>query len=112
MNDARHLKLNFADTDALYVAYMPFLRNGGLFSATAAEYKLGDEVRIALRLPDDPESFVVAGHVVWITPETTQGQRPAGIGIQFEARDCTEARRRIEDQLAGVLGGDRSTHTM
>lgn len=112
MNGPRHLTLDFADTNALYLAYMPFLRNGGLFSATDADYELGDEVLVSLSLMGEPEASVVAGHVVWITPDGTQGQRPAGVGIRFDAKDGGETRRRIEGHLAGVRGADRSTHTM
>ena len=112
MNGPEHLALTLADTNELYLAYMPYLRDGGLFAATDANYDLGDEVLISLSLPGEPERLVVAGHVVWITPEGTQGQRPAGIGIRFDASDPGETRKRIEDRLAGVLGGDRSTHTM
>lgn len=107
-----HLTLSFADTHALYLAYMPFLHNGGLFSATDADYELGDEVLVSLSLMGEPEASVIAGHVVWITPDGTQGHRPSGIGIQFDAGDGGETRRRIEGHLAGVLGNDRSTHTM
>ena len=112
MNGPRHLTLNFADTHALYLAYMPFLRNGGLFSATDADYELRDEVLVSLNLMNEREPSVVAGHVAWITPEATQGHRPSGIGIQFDATDGGETRRRIEAHLAGVLGNDRPTHTM
>ncbi len=107
-----HLTLSFVDTHALYLAYMPFLHNGGLFSATDAAYELGDEVRVSLSLMGEREPAVLTGQVVWITPDGTQGHRPSGIGIQFDARDGGETRRRIEGHLAGVLGGDRSTHTM
>ena len=112
MNETRHLALSFADTHALYLAYMPYLRNGGLFSATGTDYDLGDEVLVSLRLMDDLKQSVVTGHVVWITPHGTQGQGPPGIGIQFDTGDRGETRKRIEALLAGVAGGDRSTHTM
>ena len=112
MNEPGHLALSFADTHALYLAYMPYLRNGGLFLATEADFDLGDEVLVSLSLMADTQRSVVAGHVVWITPCGTQGQRPAGIGIQFDASDRGETRKRIEAHLAGVPGGDRTTHTM
>ncbi len=112
MNGTRHLALSFADTHSLYLAYMPYLRNGGLFSATGADYDLGDEVLVSLSLMDDLKRSVVTGHVVWISPHGTQGPGPAGIGIQFDTGDRGATRKRIEALLAGVAGGDRSTHTM
>lgn len=112
MNGPRQLTLTFSDRNTLYLAYMPFLRNGGLFSCTDMDCDLGAEVLVSLRLMGEDEPFVVAAHVVWITPDGTQGERRAGIGVQFDASDRGETRKRIEDRLAGTLGGDRSTHTM
>ena len=41
------LTLTIKDKSALYLAYMPFIKNGGLFIPTNSSYKLGDEVFIA-----------------------------------------------------------------
>jgi type IV pilus assembly protein PilZ len=50
---------------------------------------------------------------VWITPVNAQGNRPAGIGVQFtESPDGDNARTKIETLLAGRLGGDKPTYTM
>ena len=38
------LSLTIRDKSALYAAYMPFIKNGGLFIPTAKSYYLGDEV--------------------------------------------------------------------
>ena len=38
------LTLTIKDKSALYLAYMPFIKNGGLFIPTNSSYKLGDEV--------------------------------------------------------------------
>ena len=38
------LSLAIKDKAVLYAAYMPFVRNGGLFIPTKKEYELGDEV--------------------------------------------------------------------
>lgn len=106
------LSLTIKDKQALYAAYMPFLRNGGLFVPTGSQYKLGDEVFILLTLMDDAEKLPVVGNVVWITPRGAQANRAAGIGIQFSEKTGTQARTRIESYLAGTLDGDRPTHTM
>jgi len=39
------LTLTIKDKSALYLAYMPFVINGGLFIPTNSTYRLGDEVR-------------------------------------------------------------------
>lgn len=106
------LTLNIKDKSALYVSYMPFVKNGGLFIPTNKEYGLGDEVFILLTLMDSPERIPVAGKVVWVTPKAAQGQRVQGIGVQFSAQDGGATQNKIETLLAGALGADRSTHTM
>ncbi|MFN2350226.1 MAG: pilus assembly protein PilZ, partial [Thioalkalivibrio sp.] len=37
------LSLAIKDKNSLYAAYMPFVKNGGLFIPTQKPYKLGDE---------------------------------------------------------------------
>jgi|TARA_R100001143_G_scaffold23919_2_gene24609 type IV pilus assembly protein PilZ len=105
------LSLSIKDKAALYSAYMPFVSNGGLFVATDKNYKLGEEIFLLLNIMDEPEKIPVAGKVVWITPQGAQGNRSAGIGVQFSDQDDT-ARRTIENHLAGSLQSDRPTHTM
>jgi type IV pilus assembly protein PilZ len=105
------LTLNIKDKSALYVAYMPFVKNGGLFIPTNKSYKLGDEVFLLLALMDG-ERLPVAGKVIWITPQGAQGKRVQGIGIQFNAQDGGQTQKKIEAILAGSLGSDRVTHTM
>jgi type IV pilus assembly protein PilZ len=105
------LSLTIKDKAVLYAAYMPFLKNGGLFIPTGKSYKLGDEVFMLLNLMEEPEKIPVAGKVVWITPKGAQGNRAAGIGIQFSDQDNT-ASTKIETYLAGTLDSDRPTHTL
>jgi type IV pilus assembly protein PilZ len=105
------LSLTIKDKAVLYAAYMPFLHHGGLFIPTNKPYKLGDEVFMLLNLMDEPEKIPVAGKVVWVTPKGAQGNRAAGIGVQFSDQDDT-ANKKIEAYLAGSLESDRPTHTM
>jgi len=97
------LSLAIKDKAVLYAAYMPFVRNGGL--------DLDDEVFMLLNLMDEAEKIPVAGKVVWVTPKGAQGNRAAGIGVQFNDQDDV-ARNKIETYLAGALQSDRHTHTM
>ena len=105
------LSLAIKDKAVLYAAYMPFIRNGGVFIPTKKEYELGDEVFMLLNLMDEAEKIPVAGKVVWMTPKGAQGSRAAGIGVQFNDQDDV-ARTKIETYLAGALQSDRQTHTM
>jgi len=107
------LSLKFKDVNSLYISYMPFLKTGGLFAPTAQRYGLGDEVTVLVTLIDDNERLAVAGKVVWITPVGAQGNRTAGVGIQFnESPESEAARQRIEGLLAGTLTSERPTQTM
>jgi type IV pilus assembly protein PilZ len=88
------LTLTIKDKSALYLAYMPFVKNGGLFIPTNSNYRLGDEVFMLLNL------------------KGAQGKRTAGIGVQFSDQDRGNTQKKIENYLAGALGGDKPTHTM
>lgn len=106
------LSLTIKDKNALYAAYMQFVKNGGLFIPTTKRYQLGDEVFMLLTLMEEPERIPVAGKVVWITPMGAEGNRAVGIGVQFSDQDGGVARNKIEGFLAGALQSDRPTHTM
>ena len=90
---------------------MSFLQSGGLFVPTARPYRLGDEVFLLLTLMDEPEKLPLAGRVVWITQEGTQGNRQADIGIEFSDEDVT-IKAKIENYPAGPLTSEPVTHTL
>jgi len=105
------LSLTIKDKAVLYAAYMPFVKNGGMFIPTGKSYKLGDEVFMLLSLMEEVEKIPVAGKVIWVTPRGAQGNRAAGIGVQFTDQDNT-AVNKIENYLAGSMNSDKPTHTM
>ena len=106
------LSLTIKDKNALYAAYMQFVQNGGLFIPTNKKYNLGDEVFMLLSLMDEAERLPVAGKIIWITPIGAEGNRAAGIGVQFSDQDGGQVRNKIEGYLAGSMASDRQTHTM
>ncbi len=106
------LSLAIKDKGSLYAAYMPFLQGGGIFIPSNKPYKLGDEVFMLLTLMDETEKMPVVGRVAWINPIGAQGNRIAGIGVQFTDKDGEAVRNKIETYLAGALKSDRMTHTM
>ncbi len=108
----RILSFVIKDKNALYAAFMPYVKNGGLFIPTNKRYEIGDEIFLLLRLMDEPERLPVAGKVIWVTPAGAEGNRAIGVGIQFSNQDKGAARRKIEDYLVGILNSDRPTHTM
>jgi len=106
------VNLTIKDKSALYAAYMPYVNNGALFIPTMKKHQLGDEVFMLLTLMDEAERVPVAGKVVWITPPGAEGNRTAGIGVQFSDQDNGAAQKKIETYLAGGLESDQPTHTM
>ena len=107
------LSLSIKEKPALYAAYMPFIKGGGIFIPTTKNYRLGDEVFMLLTLMDDPNKLPVAGKVAWITPAEAQGNKSQGIGVQFSDNESgIAARNKIEGLLGGNLSSTRPTHTM
>jgi len=107
------LSLAIKDKAQLYSAYMPYVRSGGIFIPTTKRYGLGDEVFLLLSLLEDKERLPVAGKVIWITPPGAQGNRIAGIGVQFaDSAEAETVKGKIETLLAGLLDADKPTHTM
>ncbi len=104
--------ITFHDKQALYNKYMPFVINGGLFVPTQKKFHLGDEVYLLLKLLDDTEKYTISGRVMWMTPQSAQRGRPAGIGVQFENDEASHVRNKIEGYLAGFLKSEKDTDTM
>lgn len=106
------LSLAIKEKSALYAAYMPYVKGGGLFIPTNKNFKIGEEIFMLLSLVDDPMKLKVVGKVIWIT-SVTQSNRPQGIGVQFSEKDGgLEVRNKIEGILGGALKSNRPTHTM
>lgn len=106
------LTLAIRERSALFAAYMPFLKNGGLFIATSKSYQLGDEIFLLLSLLEERERLPVPARVAWITPKGAQGNRAQGIGVEFAAADNGQTRTRIENLLTGLKDVDKPKHTM
>lgn len=107
------LPLTIKDKMALYSAYMPTIRGGGLFIPTVQPFRLGDEIFLLLHLQEEGERLPISGKVVWVTPPGAQSGGAPGVGIQFnDTPDGEAARTKIESILAAMLNSDRPTHTM
>lgn len=107
------LSLAIKEKAALYAAYMPFLKNGGIFVPTTKPYKIGDEIYLILTLMDDPTKFPIAGKVAWITPAGANNNKAQGVGVHFPADEAGQrVRLRIEEVLGAALRSSRATHTL
>jgi type IV pilus assembly protein PilZ len=107
------LSLAIKEKSALYAAYMPFLKNGGIFVPTNKSYKVGDEIYLILTLMDDPSKYPIAGRVAWITPAGANNNKAQGIGVHLPADESGQRTKlRIEEMLGAALGSSRATHTL
>ena len=98
---------------ALYAAWIPLLRGGGIFLPSNRSHSLGEEVLILLTLLDDPNKIPLQGIVAWINPAHSTGNRPQGIGVQLsDGEGARELRKKVEGLLAGALQSSRPTHTI
>ena len=107
------LSLAIKEKAALYAAYMPFLKHGGIFVPSNKPYKIGDEIYLILTLMDDPTKFPIAGKVAWITPAGANNNKAQGVGVLFPADESGQrVRLRIEEVLGAALRSSRATHTL
>jgi type IV pilus assembly protein PilZ len=98
---------------ALYAAWIPLLKGGGVFVPSHRAHTLGEEVLILLTLLDDPNKIPLQGLVAWINPAHSTGNRPQGIGVQLSDSEAgRELRKKVEGLLAGALQSSRPTHTL
>ena len=107
------LSLAIKEKAALYAAYMPFLRHGGVFVPTNKPYKIGDEIYLILSLMTDATKYPIAGKVAWITPSGANNNKAQGIGVHFPSDESgLRAKSRIEEILGAALRSSRATHTL
>ena len=111
-NKSSVISIAIKDKQALYMSYMPYIQNGGLFVPGNKPFKLGDEVFLMLQVMNEPKKFLVAGKVIWITPLGSQGNMQEGFGVQFTGDDADQIRNVIETNLGSSIQSKRPTHTM
>lgn len=106
-----NILLEYTSDRELYLSFMPFLKNGGLFIRTSDIYALGKEVILNVTLPDALESSEIKGVVCWQTPPSSQNGTPVGIGVSFE-EDPDKVRHQIEKVIGRLLNSSDPTLTM
>lgn len=106
------ISIAIKDKQALYMSYMPYVENGGLFVPTKKDYDLGDEMFLLVKIMDEPDPVQISGKVVWISPPGALGNRPRGVGVQFTGETAKKAANMIEQKLGASLSLTRPTHTM
>ena len=107
------IQLSIKEKAALYAAYIPMFKEGGIFIPTSRSYDLGDDVYVLLSLPDDPQRYPLAGKVAWVTPAKAAGGRSQGVGVRFPADEKSfHLKVKIEEILGAHLASDRPTQTI
>lgn len=106
------LTCHIENVDMLYASYLSFVSNGALFVSSNQPQKLGDEVFIAVTLPNSSERLPMNGKVVWINSKA-QANRPAGFAVQI-GTDVSglKIKNEVERLLAGKIDSLQSTYTM
>ena len=107
------VQLAIKEKAALYAAYIPLFKEGGVFIPTAREYQLGAAVYVLLTLPEDTQRYPIAGKVAWMTPGRAAGNRTQGVGIRFPDDEKSRLLKlKIEEILGAHLASDRPTQTI
>lgn len=106
------LTCSFKNESTLYSAFMPFIKNGGLFIRTDNILPLASEVQLSVTLMDDTEPHSIEGKVVWVTPKGAQDNKPPGVGVQFIGEKSQVVRNKIENYLAGMSKSSQNTDTI
>ncbi|WP_025651800.1 MULTISPECIES: PilZ domain-containing protein [unclassified Psychrobacter] len=106
------LTCHMEDIETLYASYLSFVNNGALFIPSERVQNLGDEVFIAVTLPNSSERLPMNGKVVWINSKAQSG-RPAGFAVQIGTDIAGQrVKNEVERLLAGKIDSLQSTYTM
>ena len=107
------VQLAIKEKAALYAAYIPLFKEGGVFIPTTREYQLGADVYLLLTLPEDTQRYPIAGKVAWVTPAKAAGNRTQGVGVRFPNDEKSRLLKlKIEEILGAHLASDRPTQTI
>ncbi len=115
INNLAQFTLQIADKLSLYTAYMPYIKNGGLFINTSLEldhpYTLGQFVRVEFKLANNSPIYFI-GNIVWICPSNAS-DRVSGIGVELPDDETSQKLRlNIEKNLGQALNSSRATHIL
>lgn len=107
------VQLAIKEKAALYAAYIPLFKEGGVFIPTSRDYQLGADVYVLMTLPEDTQRYPIAGKVAWVTPAKAAGNRTQGVGVRFPNDEKSRLLKlKIEEILGAHLASERPTQTM
>lgn len=96
------------DKNVLLAAYMPFVKNGGMF-LKGVGLPMGAAVGVLIDIPGESMKFGLDGKVVWVSA----GGMNLGVGVQFsESPSLAQFKIKVEVLLAGLDRTKSPTHTL
>jgi type IV pilus assembly protein PilZ len=96
------------DKNILLAAYMPFVKNGGLF-LKGVGLPMGAPVGVLIEIPSESMKFGLDGKVVWVHANGMN----LGVGIQFaESPSLAQFKVKVEVVLAGLDRTKNPTYTL
>lgn len=101
--------LRITDKKELLAAYMPFVKNGGIFLKNA-HHPIGSTVALVIEIPTDDHKYALTGKVVWILPR--DARQEGGVGIQFpDGSETQTLKSKIDLALVGLDRSKEKTMT-
>lgn len=111
-DDFEVMNCTFSTEASLYLAYMPFVKGGGLFIRTLQTIPMGTELRLLVQLLNEAEPYNLQAKVIWITPKGAQGNKPSGVGVQLSGDNASDFCNKMETILAAMLKSTQLTDTL
>jgi type IV pilus assembly protein PilZ len=109
----KKLSYRFESLSALKNAFMPFVRDCGIFIPTNDVFHLSDMVKVTITLPEDKQTYTFSGEIIWITPKSIHSShRHPGIGVQCSGDEGEACKKAVQTLLIDVKEDVAGTETI
>ena len=105
------IQANIPDLETLYLSYMPYVVDGGLFIPSKQPVQMGEEIFVLATLPEQSQKIPLTGKVIWIS-QKQNGVKLQGFGIQLSGEKGRYYKAAAERLLAGLKSSNRNSYTM
>lgn len=105
------IQANIPDLETLYLSYMPYVVDGGLFIPSKQPVQMGEEIFVLATLPEQSQKIPLTGKVIWIS-QKQNGVKLQGFGIQLSGEKGLYYKAEAERLLAGLKSSSRNSYTM
>lgn len=105
------IQTNIPDLETLYLSYMPYVVDGGLFIPSKQPVQMGEEIFVLATLPEQSQKIPLTGKVIWIS-QKQNGVKLQGFGIQLSGEKGLYYKAEAERLLAGLKSSNRNSYTM